>query len=516
MSIGLALLYYGLSFMQIPRSSGVLLHPTCFPSPYGIGDLGSPAYQFIDFLAASDQRFWQILPVGPTGFGNSPYMSYSAMAGNPMLISPEQLQMKGLLKDEDLAHLAEFPPDTIDFERTFPLKKSLLLKACDRFQREASSEQQEEFDKFCQRHAYWLDDYALFMALHNIFEDASWHLWEPDIAKAEPQAVKEWRERLRDRIYYQKYLQFEFFRQWSWLKQYANDRNIQIIGDIPIYVAHNSADVWSNRELFAIDEETGEASLMAGVPPDYFSETGQLWGNPIYDWERMEHNNYRWWIMRLKMMFEYVDVLRIDHFRGFEAYWEVDQGEDTAMNGRWVKGPGAKFFKVLKRELEGLPIIAEDLGVITPEVEALRDQFGFPGMKILHFAFGGGSDNPYLPFNLERNCLIYTGTHDNNTTIGWFNQIPDYERENAIRYLGGLSEEGINWDLIRLAYSSVANLAMIPFQDFLDLGTEAQMNRPSTSEGNWKWRYRAEMLSDQLRDRIRTLIYTYGRTPHDS
>jgi 4-alpha-glucanotransferase len=306
-------------------------------------------------------------------------------------------------------------------------------------------------------------------------------------------------------------LQFEFFRQWSWLKQYANGRNIRIIGDIPFYVAHDSADVWAHREIFALDEETNEPALMAGVPPDYFSETGQLWGNPVYKWEKIQKNNFRWWLQRIEMMFEYVDVLRIDHFRGFSAYWEVPGSETTAMNGRWVEAPGVEFFQILKDDLGKLPIIAEDLGIITPDVEELRDRFEFPGMKILHFAFGGGPDNPYLPFNLERNCLIYTGTHDNNTTIGWFEQIPDYERENAVRYLGGVSPEGINWDLIRLALSSVASLSMIPLQDFLGLGTEAQMNRPSKPEGNWKWRFRPDALSQELRDRIRTLTYTYGR-----
>ncbi|MBE9127356.1 MULTISPECIES: 4-alpha-glucanotransferase [unclassified Coleofasciculus] len=502
--------------MLFPRSSGILLHPTSFPGRYGIGDLGTEAYQFIDFLVGSDQQFWQILPLGPTGYGNSPYACYSAMAGNPMLVSPEQLQMKGLLTDEDLSHLPEFPVDEVDFDRVFAIKKALLIKACDRFQTEGSPEFHEEFDQFCERHADWLDDYALFMALHNTFGDASWHKWEPDIAKREPAAVDKWRRQLSDRIYYQKYVQFEFFRQWSWLKNYANERNIRIIGDIPFYVAHNSADVWAHRDIFALDEETGEPKLMAGVPPDYFSETGQLWGNPIYKWEKLEQTNFRWWLQRIKMMFEYVDVLRIDHFRGFQAYWEVPQGETTAMNGRWVEAPGDQFFQVLKQELGGLPIIAEDLGLITPEVLELRDRFEFPGMKILQFAFGGGPDNLYLPFNINRHCIIYTGTHDNNTTIGWFNQIPNYERENVLRYLGCVSPEGINWDMIRLALSSIADLAIVPMQDLLDLGGEAQMNAPSTTEGNWKWRYRPPMLNDSLRERLKTLTYTYGRTPMGS
>lgn len=502
--------------MHFPRSSGILLHPTSFPSRFGIGDLSAQAYKFIDFLAQSEQQFWQILPLGPTGYGNSPYSCYSAMAGNPLLLSPEKLQDEGLLTDEDFANLPDFPLDKVDYEQVIQTKRALLRKACDRFKANISPELQEQFTEFCVAKASWLDNYALFMALHRSFGNTSWHEWEAEIAHFQPEAVQEWSEKLSDEIYYRKFLQFEFYRQWSALKQYANDRNIQIIGDIPIYVAHNSADVWAHRDIFAIDEETGAAALMAGVPPDYFSATGQLWGNPVYKWDKLQESNYQWWVERFKATFEYVDIVRIDHFRGFEGYWEVKQGETTAMNGEWVKGPGAEFFQVIKEELGDLPIIAEDLGLITPEVLALRDQFEFPGMKILHFAFGGGADNPYLPFNIDRNCVIYTGTHDNNTTVGWFNQIQDYERENVIRYLGGIGEEGIHWELIRLALSSIANLAIIPLQDILGLGQEAQMNRPSIAEGNWDWCYRCGVLTDQLRDRLKTLTHIYGRQPHRS
>ncbi len=489
------------------------MHPTSFPSRFGIGDLGPQAYQFIDFLADSNQQFWQILPLGPTGYGNSPYASYSALAGNPLLISPEQLHNQGLLTDEDFANLPEFPVGTIDYEQVVQTKRRLLRQACDRFKVNASTAEQEQFHRFCETRASWLEDYALFMSLHRTFGDASWHTWEPDIAKAEPEAVEKWRQKLSDEIYFRKFLQFEFCRQWTELKHYANNRYIQIIGDIPIYVAHNSADVWAHREIFALDEETGEPALMAGVPPDYFSETGQLWGNPIYNWEQLEKDNFKWWVERFRATFEYVDIVRIDHFRGFEAYWEVKQGETTAINGRWVKAPGEEFFQVLKEELGNLPIIAEDLGLITKEVLELRDRFEFPGMKILQFAFGGGPDNPYLPFNVDRNSVIYTGTHDNNTTVGWFNQIPDYEKENVLRYLGCFSPEGIHWDLIRLAFSSVANLAIIPVQDLLGLDSEGQMNRPSIAEGNWGWRYRPGVLTDQLCDRLKNLTYTYGRDP---
>ncbi|HEY9673399.1 MAG TPA: 4-alpha-glucanotransferase [Waterburya sp.] len=499
--------------MPFPRSSGILLHPTSFPSRFGIGDLGLEAYKFIDFLAESAQQLWQILPLGPTGYGNSPYMSYSSMAGNSLLISPEKLHNQGLLTDEDFANLPEFPVDRVDYERVMQTKMPMLRKACDRFQSQASEVERKQFAGFCEATAGWLEDYALFMALHNTFGGTSWHTWEPEIAKAHPDAKEKWRQQLSDEIYVQKYLQFEFFRQWSELKQYANLHHIQIIGDIPIYVAHNSVDVWAHRGIFAIDEETGEPALMAGVPPDYFSATGQLWGNPVYNWEKLQQDHFRWWVQRFIATLDYVDIVRIDHFRGFEAYWAVKQGETTAINGEWLKAPGEELFQALSDKLGKMPIMAEDLGTITPEVYALRDRFDIPGMKVLQFAFGGGSDNPYLPFNYERNFVVYTGTHDNNTTLGWFNQLSEWEKENVLRYLGCISSEGINWDLIRLAFSSVANQAIIPMQDLLNLGTEAQMNFPSKPEGNWEWRYQPDAITDQVRDRLKSITYTYGRAP---
>jgi 4-alpha-glucanotransferase len=499
--------------MPFPRSSGILLHPTSFPSRFGIGDLGLEAYKFIDFLAESAQQLWQILPLGPTGYGNSPYMSYSSMAGNSLLISPEKLHNQGLLTDEDFANLPEFPVDRVDYERVMQTKMPMLRKACDRFQSQASEVERKQFAGFCEATAGWLEDYALFMALHDTFGGTSWHTWEPEIAKAHPDAKEKWRQQLSDEIYVQKYLQFEFFRQWSELKQYANLHHIQIIGDIPIYVAHNSVDVWAHRGIFAIDEETGEPALMAGVPPDYFSATGQLWGNPVYNWEKLQQDHFRWWVQRFIATLDYVDIVRIDHFRGFEAYWAVKQGETTAINGEWLKAPGEELFQALSDKLGKMPIMAEDLGTITPEVYALRDRFDIPGMKVLQFAFGGGSDNPYLPFNYERNFVVYTGTHDNNTTLGWFNQLSEWEKENVLRYLGCISSEGINWDLIRLAFSSVANQAIIPMQDLLNLGTEAQMNFPSKPEGNWEWRYQPDAITDQLRDRLKSITYTYGRAP---
>jgi 4-alpha-glucanotransferase len=502
--------------MPFPRSSGILLHPTSFPSRFGIGDLGLEAYKFIDFLANSAQQYWQILPLGPTGYGNSPYMCYSSMAGNPLLISPEKLQDQGRLTDEDFANLPEFPVERVDYERVIQTKMPMLRKAFSRFQADASEVERKQFTGFCDATASWLEDYALFMSLHDTFEGTSWHTWEPEIAKAHPEAVAKWREKLSEEINFHKYLQFEFFRQWSELKQYANLHHIQIIGDIPIYVAHNSVDVWAHRDIFAIDEETGEAALMAGVPPDYFSATGQLWGNPVYNWEYLQQTHFRWWVQRFKATLDYVDIVRIDHFRAFEAYWAVKQGETTAMNGCWVEAPGEAFFKTLKENLGNLPIIAEDLGTITPEVEALRDRFEFPGMKILQFAFGGDAENPYLPFNYPRNCVAYTGTHDNDTMVGWFNQLSDNERDSILRYLGHVTPEGIHWDFIRLALSSVANQAIIPVQDLLGLGTDARMNFPSKAEGNWEWRYRADALTDSLRDRLKLMTYTFGRAPISS
>lgn len=499
--------------MPFPRSSGILLHPTSFPSRFGIGDLGLEAYKFIDFLAESAQQLWQILPLGPTGYGNSPYASYSSMAGNPLLISPQKLHDQGLLTDEDFANLPEFPVDRVDYEQVGQIKMPMLRKACERFQSNASEVQRKQFAGFCEATAGWLEDYALFMALHEYFGATSWHTWEPEIAKAHPDAKEKWRQQLSHEIYVQKYLQFEFFRQWSELKQYANLHHIQIIGDIPIYVAHNSVDVWAHRDIFAIDEETGEPALMAGVPPDYFSATGQLWGNPVYNWEKLQQDHFRWWAQRFIATLDYVDIVRIDHFRGFEAYWAVKQGETTAINGEWIKAPGEELFQVLSDKLGKMPIMAEDLGTITPEVYALRDHFDIPGMKVLQFAFGGGSDNPYLPFNYERNSVVYTGTHDNNTTLGWFNQLSEWEKENVLRYLGCTSSEGINWDLICLAFSSVANQAIIPMQDLLNLGAEAQMNFPSKPEGNWEWRYRNDAITEQLRDRLKSITYTYGRAP---
>lgn len=495
-----------------PRCSGILLHPTSFPSPFGIGELGKEAYQFIDFLAASGQKFWQVLPLGPTGYGNSPYSSYSAMAGNPLLISLERLKDQDLLTDADIwDDLPQFSSEEVEFDRVIAYKIPLLKKACDQFKQKAKPELQQEFREFCENKASWLEDYALYMAFKEQFNWESWYLWESEIAQRQPDVMAAWRRKLPAEIFFYKFLQFEFFHQWKDLKRYANEKQVYIIGDIPVYVAHDSADVWSHPEIFCLDLKTGLPAGQAGVPPDYFSETGQLWGNPVYLWKRLEADNFAWWVQRFEGLLDCVDVIRIDHFRGFEGFWQVKMGEKTAVKGKWVKAPGDALFTVVNETLGTLPIIAEDLGVITPEVEALRDKFEFPGMKVLQFAFGSDPGNPFLPFNYVRNSVVYTGTHDNDTTVGWYETIPDWERESVLRYLGTIDSEGIHWSLIRLALSSIANIAIIPLQDVLGLDSKSRMNLPGKAEGNWGWRYQSDALKTELSDQLSGLIYVYGR-----
>jgi 4-alpha-glucanotransferase len=496
--------------MPFPRSSGILLHPTSFPSRFGIGDLGSEAYRFIDFLARSGQLLWQILPLGPTGYGDSPYQCFSAMAGNPLLISPELLVKAGWLTDADLQDIPEFPLH-IDFGNVIPAKMDLLKRAGDRFQAQATPAQRQALEAFCATHRYWLEDYALFMAIKQANGGASWQTWDAELAQRKPHRLDECRQTLANEIFFHQFLQFVFYEQWQQVKAYAGDRGIQIMGDLPIYVAHDSAEVWAHPEYFCLEADTGLPALMAGVPPDYFSPTGQLWGNPIYDWERLEQEEFSWWVERFRLLFECVDLIRIDHFRGFESYWAVPQGEDTAINGTWETAPGAKLFETIQQKLGKLPIVAEDLGFITPEVEALRDQFAFPGMRILQFAFDSDCDNPYLTFNYCHNSVVYTGTHDNDTTVGWYNKRSPDEQARVNQYFSHLGKHGIHWDFIRLAFGSIANQAIVPLQDLIGLDTEARMNAPSFEMGNWAWRYAPDALTDEMGDRLLAMTRRYGR-----
>ncbi|MFP4007316.1 MAG: 4-alpha-glucanotransferase [Spirulinaceae cyanobacterium] len=499
------------------RTSGVLLHPTSLPGRYGIGDLGEQAYRFVDFLAESLQQIWQVLPLGPTGYGNSPYLSYSAFAGNPLLINLEWLVAEGLIAQDELDALPPFERDRVNYDLVIETKLPLLKKASQRFSTQASPERKQEFETFCQTHAYWLDDYSLFMAIKAAHNGASWYEWDEAIAKREPVALKEWRSRLTEDIFYYKYVQSEFFRQWSTLRSYANNKGIQIFGDLPIYVAHDSADVWAHRDIFVLNVKNNKPATMAGVPPDYFSATGQLWGNPVYNWKQLEKNKFKWWIQRIEGMLDYVDIIRIDHFRGLAAFWGVPGHAQVATKGQWVKAKGDEFFELLTEQLGRLPIVAEDLGVITPDVEALRDKYGLPGMKVLHFAFDSDRSNPFLPYNYtDRNCFVYTGTHDNSTTVGWYSARSPEDKQRVLDYLGCIGEEGINWRMIRLALGSVANHAIIPLQDLLGLGDEAKMNTPGTSAGNWTWRYVPEQLNSDLRHHLAHLTYVYGRSPYRS
>lgn len=506
--------------MSFPRSSGILLHPTSLPGKFGVGDLGSAAFAFVDFLAASGQSLWQVLPLGPTGFGDSPYQCFSAFAGNTLLISPERLVEDGLLRAEDLAIAPVFPEDQVDFGRVIEFKHALLEKAFQRFRKGAASALRGSFEQFSYQASAWLDDYALFRALKDAQGGKAWNEWQPDLKRRDAAVLAAAREHLRERVESQKFYQFLFFRQWTALKAYAHDHGIKLVGDIPIFVARDSADVWMNPNQFKLDE-AGNPLVVAGVPPDYFSSTGQLWGNPIYNWDRMLADGFRWWIERVRATLYIFDIVRIDHFRGFAASWEIPGGDKTAERGQWVNVPGRELFSAIGRELGDLPIIAEDLGVITPDVEALRDDFGLPGMRILQFAFGGDPKNLDLPHNYIRNSVVYTGTHDNDTTVGWFESVAgegstraaeqiERERRFCLDYLNSDGKE-IHWDFIRALLASVADTAIIPLQDVLGLGTKARMNMPSTTSGNWSWRYKSDALTDEIAERLRKLTRIYGR-----
>lgn len=507
----------------MPRSSGILIHLTSLPSRFGIGDLGPEAFNFADQLQESGQSLWQVLPLGPVGSGDSPYQSYSAFAGEPLLISPELLRDQGVLNAGDLKNVPRFPTDKADYAAARTWKVPLLKRAHTAFKRDASGACRHAFEQFCADNGGWLEDWALFAALKNrIGVGKNWIEWERDLVRRNPVALARAREEMLDDVECQKYWQFVFYRQWDALRSRCAECGIRVIGDIPIYVSQDSADVWAHPRQFLLDEN-GYPKVVAGVPPDYFSETGQLWGNPIYNWKEMEQSGFRWWIDRFCGTFRLYDVLRVDHFRGFEAFWEVPAKERTAINGRWVKAPGEKLFEAVRSALGDLEIVAENLGVITPEVEALRSKFGFPGMAILQFAFGiEGNAANYRPHNLEREVIAYTGTHDNDTVMGWWNSAGGdstrtsddirEEREFTLKYLGP-SEEPINWRMIRAYMSSVAQVAVTPMQDILGLESEARMNRPGVADGNWGWRMLPGAFDSTCRRKLRELACVYDRMP---
>ncbi len=507
--------------MTFSRSSGVLLHPTSLPGAHGVGDLGSEAYRFIDFLHSAGQKLWQVLPLNPTGYADSPFQCFSASAGNPLLISLDYLVKQGILGKKDVQSVPAFSWETVDYEAAGEFKRPLLHKAARNFFSDASAETRREFEEFAQTHASWLEDYALFMAEKEEHGLIAWTKWPEDIAARQPEAMRRKKEELASAIDAQKFLQYVFFEQWQNLRSYGRERNIRIIGDLPIYVAHDSADVWANRQFFLLDER-GKPLKIAGVPPDYFSATGQCWGNPIYNWPLLKQTGFQWWVERLRSALRLYDFIRIDHFRGFEAYWEVPGDETTAVNGRWIKGPGAELFSVLRKELGDLPIIAENLGVITPEVEALRHEFGLPGMAILPFAFGNDPQAPtFKPHNYVRDLVAYTGTHDNDTVVGWWTSsgtgdstrtAEDVLKEHAYaRAYLGFENEPIHWVLIRAILASVANTAIAPMQDLLGLGTEARMNLPGVASGYWKWRMRPGAASKEISARLKELVTLYDR-----
>lgn len=490
------------------RSCGVLLHPTSLPSPFGIGDLGPEAYRWIDLLAAAKQTWWQILPLNPTGFGDSPYQSFSAFAGNPLLVSPELLKRDGLLTDADL-HGPHFPQDFVDFGPVITHKNQLLDKAFRNFLVGRATALKPAFEAFCSSQRDWLGDFALFLAVKDHHQGRSWFDWPRELRRREPAALKKIQDQLLPAYGQHQFRQFLFFSQWTRLREHARKQGIKIIGDIPIFVSSDSADVWANPELFQLDADL-RPKFVAGVPPDYFCAEGQLWGNPLFDWDALKKTGYRWWIDRLKRTLTLVDLVRFDHFRGFQAFWRIPAGKPNAIVGDWIEAPGAELMETLKQSLGGLPLIAEDLGVITPEVEALRDQFQLPGMKVLQFAFGGEADNLYLPHNFVKNTVAYTGTHDNDTTWGWYRSAPEKERDHARRYLARDGHD-IAWDLIRAAWSSVADTAIVPLQDVLNLGSEARMNSPGKPAGNWAWRATASKLHSHAFDGLAMMTKLYDR-----
>ena len=491
---------------RLPRSAGILLHPTSLPGPFGIGDIGPAAHAWIDTLARTGLTWWQILPVGPTGFGDSPYQSYSTFAGNLNLLSPELLVHYGLLTEEDVRPPA-FPNDRVDYPAVEPFKLGLVRRAWANFRAGRADHLRAAYDGFLHEKQAWVGDYALFMAIKDARGGQPWYDWPGDLRHRGP-ALADARHELADSVGAHLFGQFLFFRQWAALRAHAREKGVRLIGDVPIFVSPDSADVWAYPLGYLLDDNL-RPRVVAGVPPDYFSKSGQLWGNPHYDWEAMRRDGFAWWVARMKATLDLVDLVRIDHFRGFCAAWQVPGGEATAVNGKWVPGPGRELFDRLRAEIGGLPFIAEDLGEITPGVYALRDGLGLPGMKVLHFAFDKPT-NPFLPHNYPSHCVAYTGTHDNDTTRGWYATCPEYERELYRRYVARDGSD-VAWDLIRLAWSSVADLAIAPLQDVLDLGTDARMNTPGTCGGNWRWRVPAGLPDGWALGRLTEMTAMYGR-----
>jgi len=513
------LLIKGSCSMKLPRSCGVLLHITSLPGKYGIGTLGKEAREFADLLKEGGQQFWQVLPIGPvvSPFGHSPYASTSTFAGNHLMISMESLceeEWCSAVPDDIPGDEAHF----IDFETSERRLNTFLETAFRDFEMQAADDVRAEFEVFCRESSFWLDDYALYTALALHFKSYNWLDWDTPVSLREPEAISEWREKLKDRVRFHSFVQFIFFRQWDDLHEYCSVQGVQLIGDIPIYITLEGADAWSNPGILDLCEKTGRPLSVAGVPPDYFSETGQRWGNPLYRWRdaagHLNEETAVWWKERLLHLKKRVDIVRIDHFRGFESYWAIPADEETAVNGEWVEGPGMEFFTRLKHDLGDLPLIAEDLGVITPEVKKLRDGLGLPGMKILQFAFDFNNKNEYLPHNIENhNCILYTGTHDNNTTNGWFYEaeVDENGQKYIMEYIGSEQYSDFHWQLIRLAYMSVANLVIVPAQDIIGYGEAFRMNKPGTANGNWRWKLTSDAITEDMITRIRRMAWIYRR-----
>ena len=492
------------------RSSGILLHPTSLPGSHGIGSLGNEAKKFIDFLKKGKQAFWQILPLGPTGYGDSPYQCFSSKAGNPYLIDLDLLKENALLMDEDLVPVNDINNEKVAYGNVIDFKLKVLKSAQQNFEYGNDQELKNNYNIFVEENNNWLDDYSFFMALKEKFDKRPWYEWEDIYRLRNMDALETIKPELEDTINFHKFMQFIFSQQWTEIKSYANNNSIKIIGDIPIYVSMDSVETWVIPELFQFDENKNPISV-GGCPPDYFSENGQLWGNPIFNYEEMEKDEFSWWIDRIKYNLKLYDLVRVDHFRGFSGYWSIPYGEETAINGRWVNGPGQKLFSAIKNALGDIPIIAEDLGLITEDVIELRDAFNLPGMKVLQFAFDSSEENDYLPHNYDKNCIVYTGTHDNETVIGWFENAKEEDKKYVLEYINS-NGENISWDLIRAAWASVANIAITPMQDLLGLGGDARMNLPGSTVNNWEWRMNKEQINDGLEEKLARITELYGRT----